>query len=192
MSHESVGQLQLQNRLIRKYLGITRPLCFLYAGVTGGNGLEHIDNEITKEVHCVDINRVYLDITNQRFSGIIPGLLLHCVDISLKPAVICKADLLWASLLLEYSGVSESVKFFRMNIKPGGHLVITIQADHGCHSISDTGIQSIKNLEGCFNLVDPGSLLENLTGIGFVLAGEEENFLQSGKSLRTFHFRKER
>jgi SAM-dependent methyltransferase len=191
MSHELVGQLQLQNRLIRKYLELTKPNCFLYAGVTGGNGLEHIDKEITNEVHCVDINQKYLDITKQRFSGIVQGLYLHCIDIRRKPAVICRSDLIWASLVLEYTGVKESLRLFSMNIKPGGHLLITIQADHGYHSISETGIQSIKKLEGCFTLVDPEFLKDELGRNGFGIFGEEENFLESRKSLKTFHFRKE-
>jgi hypothetical protein len=191
MSHELVGQLQLQNRLIKKYLNLTKPSCFLYAGVTGGNGLEHIDKEIAREVHCVDINQEYLDIVRSRFSANIPGLSLHCIDIRTEPTLICKADMIWASLLLEYTGVKESVRFFTLKINPGGHLVVTIQADHKSHSISDTGILSIRSLEGCFRLIDPEFLKDVLDMNGFVIVGEEENFLQSGKSLKTFHYRME-
>ena len=61
MLHETVGQLQLLNDLTKKYLEATKPNTVLILGVAGGNGLEHIDKTITREVIGIDINDKYLE-----------------------------------------------------------------------------------------------------------------------------------
>ncbi len=61
MLHETVGQLKLLNSLTNKYLKKINPEIVLLLGVAGGNGLEHIDPDVTREVFCVDINKKYLE-----------------------------------------------------------------------------------------------------------------------------------
>ena len=61
MLHKTVGQLQLLNDLTKKYLGTIKPNSVLILGIAGGNGLEHINNTITKEVIGIDINEKYLE-----------------------------------------------------------------------------------------------------------------------------------
>ncbi len=57
MQHESVGQLQLLNNLTKKYLKKLSPEIVMFLGISGGNGLEHIDNNITSQVFGIDINQ---------------------------------------------------------------------------------------------------------------------------------------
>lgn len=61
MQHESVGQLQLLNSLTKKYLEKLSPEVVLFLGIAGGNGLEHLDNTVTRQVFGVDINQNFLD-----------------------------------------------------------------------------------------------------------------------------------
>ncbi|MGD0711352.1 MAG: hypothetical protein ABR968_09240 [Bacteroidales bacterium] len=190
MSHELVGQLQLQNHLTKKYLDIIKPKCVLFVGVAGGNGLEHVDKSVTKEVVCVDINENFLIMTNQRYGGLFDKLLLCHLDITQNEPEVCQADMIWGSLIIEYAGIHESIRFFNKNIKLQGHLIITIQSDNGVHSISDTGVEVIKKLGTVFNIVDTHILEENLIQNGFERQCYEENFLKSGKSLKTFHYQK--
>ena len=48
MSHELVGQSTLLNSLTKKYLENIKPESAIFLGIAGGNGLEHIDNHITR------------------------------------------------------------------------------------------------------------------------------------------------
>src|ERR1700759_1353328 len=50
MSDSSVGQLRLLNLLTKKYLTKIKPETCLFMGIAGGNGLEHVDNQVTKNV----------------------------------------------------------------------------------------------------------------------------------------------
>jgi len=43
MQHKDVGQSQLLNYLTNKYLQKHNPENILFLGISGGNGLEHID-----------------------------------------------------------------------------------------------------------------------------------------------------
>lgn len=74
MSHETVGQQQLLSELTRKYLQRLTPKTTMFLGVSGGNGLEYIDNTITDKVYGIDINKEYLLETKNRFDNRIADL----------------------------------------------------------------------------------------------------------------------
>jgi len=82
MQHESVGQLHLLNNLTKKYLGKLSPEKVIFLGIAGGNGLEHIDTNVTSQVIGIDINQNYLDETEKRFKFQISNLKLFNIDIS--------------------------------------------------------------------------------------------------------------
>src|ERR1700749_2730818 len=67
MQHGSVAQAQLLNALTKKYLQKHHPESVLFLGISGGNGLEHIDINKTKTVYGIDVNQSYLDETKKRF-----------------------------------------------------------------------------------------------------------------------------
>jgi hypothetical protein len=60
MSHHLVGQSTLLNVLTKKYLAAIKPEDVIFLGIAGGNGLEHVDNQITQRVVGIDINQDYL------------------------------------------------------------------------------------------------------------------------------------
>ncbi|SOD11961.1 hypothetical protein [Pedobacter xixiisoli] len=76
MGHQNVAQSQLLNNLTKKYLQKYQPKSTLFLGISSGNGLEHIDTDITEMVCGVDINSSYLTTTRERFGDKIKQLLL--------------------------------------------------------------------------------------------------------------------
>jgi hypothetical protein len=124
MSHHTVGQSILLNSLTKIYLDETKPKTAVFLGIAGGNGLEHIDKNITQSVIGIDINQDYLDTVFIRYKHRISSLQLVNLDIVQNTESICKADFIWAALVLEYTGIDKALEFCRNNIRKGGHTVL--------------------------------------------------------------------
>lgn len=188
MAHNSVGQLEFLNSLTRKYLNKTKPETCLFLGIAGGNGLEHIDNNYTDNVIGIDINQDYLNKANERYSKKIPSLQLINFDITTASKVFCKADFIWAALVLEYIGIEKSLEFSINNLQPGGNLIVSIQANNGIQSVSQSGVESVQKVGAIFQLIDPEILIAKALEMKLKLIETEEFFFPNGKSLKTFHF----
>jgi len=189
MQHESVGQLHLLNNLTKKYLEKLSPEIVMFLGIAGGNGLEHIDNNVTSQVFGIDINQNYLDETEKRFKNQIPNLNLLNIDISSKKTEkLTKANLIWAALIFEYVETGKCFEFINSNIQDNGYLIVTIQANNGANSVSQTGIETIKSVGQIFRLIDPNDLLSFADKFGLVKTDFEENILPNEKSLKTYTF----
>jgi len=188
MSHQMVGQSTLLNSLTKKYLEGINPETVIFLGIAGGNGLEHIDNKITKSVYGIDINQDYLDTAFKRYSHRIPSLQLLKLDITQHSESICKADFIWAALILEYTGTDRALEFCKNNLLKDGHLIVSIQANNSKTSVSPTGIESVKRAGEIFSIVDPEELLSKAKENGYRLIAKEENILPNGKSIITSHF----
>jgi len=188
MSHHMVGQAALLNNLTKKYLSKIKPETVIFLGIAGGNGLEYIDNKITKNVYGIDVNPDYLDIALKRYQEHIPSLRLLRLDIMQSSESICKADFIWAALILEYTGTDRALEFCKNNLQRDGHLIISIQSNNNKTSVSPTGIESVKKAGEIFSIVDPEELLSKAAKDGYTLIDKEENMLPNGKSIKTFHF----
>lgn len=188
MSAAQVGQQQLLNSLTQKYLDKLKPETFICLGVAGGNGLEHVDNKVTTNVIVVDINDGYLAKTSERYAHSIHKLVTVHADIATCSSGIAKANLIWAALVFEYTGVAEGLTFCANNIAHGGSLVITIQSDNGVTTVTNTGIETIKQAGSVFTAIEPLMLIAAAEKSGLKLLEQEENFLPNGKSMKTFLF----
>ncbi len=188
MSHHLVGQSILLNSLTKKYLNSINPETAIFLGVAGGNGLEHIDNEITRSVIGIDINPAYLETASERYKHKIASLQLLNIDIAKNAETICQANFIWAALILEYTGIDKALVFCANNICKDGHLIISIQSNNNKASVSSTGIESVKKAGELFAIVNPEDLLDKAVVAGYKLIGREENTLPNGKSILTFHF----
>jgi len=187
MSHHLVGQSILLNSLTKKYLDEIKPETALFLGIAGGNGLEHIDTNRTRYVYGIDINQDYLDTAFKRYNHRIASLQLLNLDITKNPKTICRADFIWAALVLEYTGIDEAFAFCANNIRREGHLIISIQSNNNKPSVSSTGIESVKRAGEIFSIVDPEDLLRKADEGGYKFIGSEENTLPNGKSIISFH-----
>jgi hypothetical protein len=191
MQHETVGQLQLLSNLTKKYLEKLNPETAMFLGIAGGNGLEHINNNVTNQVFGIDINQNYLDETKKRFKDKIPNLQLANIDISTKTTEkIATANLIWAALIFEYVAADKCFEFINNNIQKNGFLVATIQENNGVSSISQTGIETIKSAGQIFRLISDSDLVSVADKFGFNKIDFEENVLPNGKSLKTYTFEK--
>lgn len=188
MSHPMVGQAMLLSTLTKKYLDEIKPGTVVFLGISGGNGLEHIDNSITKMVYGIDINPNYLKTAFARYEQTITSLQLLKLDIVKRPETICQADCIWAALVLEYTGIDQVLEFSANNLRKEGHLVVSIQSNNKGQTVSNTGIESIKQAGEIFSVVDPEILLQKAEAKGYILIEKEENILPNGKSIKTFHF----
>jgi len=188
MQHETVAQAQLLNDLTNKYLKKHHPENPLFLGVSGGNGLEHIDINKTKRVYGIDVNQSYLEETQKRFGEKIKQLVLVNADISTSNESFLKADFVWAALIFEYIDIQKGFEFIANNIGECAKLIITIQSNNGNQSVSQTGVESIKSVKEIFKTVDKGNLQVNALKVGFELISSEENTLPNGKSFLTYEF----
>jgi len=188
MSHSSVGQLSLLNSLTKKYLAKIKPATCLFMGIAGGNGLEHIDNDISKNVIGIDINQEYLDVCFKRYNDRIDFLQLLNLDITRNTNQICSADFIWAALVLEYAGIDKCLEFSKSNILPGGHFIATIQSNNNLQSVSPTGVESVKKAGLIFKTIDPEIMLVKAKEMGYTLIDDEVNQLPNGKTFLTFDF----
>lgn len=190
MEHQDVGQAQLLNLLTSRYLQKANPENVLFLGVSGGNGLEHINTNKVKIACAIDINESYLEETRKRFSEKISHLQLVNTDIGLSNTSYIKADFVWAALILEYVDIEKFFDFISNNTDNHSRLIVTIQSNNGVQSVSKTGVESIKSVSGIFKVVDKYDLQTKAAIFGFECIGWEENFLPNGKSLLTYEFSK--
>ena len=192
MLHKSVGQSQLLNNLTKKYLKKLSPEIVMFLGISGGNGLEHIDNNVTSKVFGIDINQNYLDETKKRFKDQIPNLNLLNIDISSRNTEkLIKANLIWAALIFEYVEIDICFEFINNNIQENGYLIVTIQENNGVSSVSQTGIETIKSVGQILKLISESDLISIADKFGFRKIDFEENILPNKKSLKTYTFVKE-
>ena len=137
----------------------------------------------------IDINQNYLDETEKRFKNQIPNLNLLNIDISSKKTEkLTKANLIWAALIFEYVETGKCFEFINNNIQDNGYLIVTIQANNGGNSVSQTGIETIKSVGQIFRLIDPNDILSFADKFGLVKTDFEENILPNEKSLKTYTF----
>lgn len=190
MQHEAVGQAQLLNQLTGKYLRKHQPHYLLFLGVSGGNGLEHVDKERVSRVCGIDINAAYLAEARTRFGATIKQLDLINADINAENQVFIKADFVWAALLFEYVDLKKCLLFIQHNTRAAAKLIITIQSNNGVASVSQTGITSVNAVASIFKIVAKEALLNEALRFGFAPTGLEENYLPNGKSLLTYEFAK--
>jgi hypothetical protein len=175
--------------LTKKYLEKLRPETVMFLGIAGGNGLEHIDNNSTRQVFGIDINQNYLDETKKRFKDKIQNLSLINIDISSRETQeITKANLIWAGLIFEYVETDTCFKFINDNIQENGYLVVTVQENNGVSSVSQTGIETIKSVGEIFRIIAESDLVSIADKFGFQKIEFEENILPNKKSLKTYTF----
>lgn len=191
MEHHEVAQAQLLNTLTKKYLEKYRPQRPLFLGVSGGNGLEHIDAGSTETVVGLDINPAYLEETRKRFDARINNLVLVHADIATSRESFLQSDFVWAALIFEYVDLRKGFEFISNNIDRSNVLVITVQQNNGNQSVSQTGVESVKAVKDIFKPVNIEELQSIASASGFEIMGREENTLPNGKVFFTFELSKD-
>ncbi len=181
MSSAEVQQLGALADLFAEALGRCRPLSIAVLGIAGGNGLDRIDSTITARVVGLDLNPLYLAAVQQRYSDL-PGLELHCVDLSEQHVKVEPVQLVHAALVFEHAGVDGCLENAQSLIDPGGNFSVVLQlpAESG-HPVGASPFSSIQNLKSDFSLISPAWLRESLEGRGFRLIHQTTRAIAAGK-----------
>ena len=182
MSFPEVRQLAPLSDLFREALPIRSPQSLAILGVTGGNGLEHIDSGITKRIVSIDFNSLYLDAVRHRFPAL-PGLQCVCIDLAQERVALEPADLVHAALLFEHTGLGRCLENAVSLVAARGALSVVLQLpSEFAPEVSKSPVQSMQRLSSHFSLIDSAVLAEQLKSYQFRLEHETRRSLPAGKA----------
>jgi len=177
-----VGQTQVLSEQMEFYLDKYQPENFALLGCATGNGLEHIQSGITKNVFAIDINPNYLQITNDKFKSKIENLDICCLDISKGKLNIQNVDLFFVGLVLEYVEPISALTKIRQTLNQTGVLVLLIQKNYHTTFVSKTEYKSLEQLSSISQEVDEKSIDEFIRSKNLELNSRREIMLTESKS----------
>lgn len=181
MTSAEVQQLTVLSDLFSEAIHLRSPLSIAILGIAGGNGLEHIDTNVTKRIVGIDLNPLYLDAVRQRHVHL-TGLELRCLDLAEQTIDLASVQLVHAALVFEHAGLDRCLDNALCLVAPDGALSVVLQlpGDPG-QNVGRGGFASIQKLASHFTLVDPKRLHGTLKQRGFQLTHESCRSLPAGK-----------
>lgn len=177
-----VGQAQVLNKLTKYALEKYKPQTFALLGCATGNGLEHVNAEVTNTVYAVDINPDYLQVVEEKFSDRIKNLQTLNIDIAKSELTFNDIDLVFAGLILEYVEPIGALNRIIKVLSDRGVLVIVIQKNKKTTFVSKTKYKSLEKLSGVSHEVNEQEVHEFLIQNKMVLSKREEVELTKEKS----------
>ena len=189
MSSPTVNQRSVLSRLMGDVLESVRPRTMLVLGCSTGNGLEHVNPEVTSHVAVVDLNPAYLLRLGERFPN--PGFELdvRCADLADVMLEREAFDLVHAGLVLEYLEWPLLLPRVATTLKSGGVLSVVLQLPSASTpAVTPTTFASLRSLETLFRFVEPGALIEAARGEGLTLMNQRTESLRAGKAFEVLRF----
>ncbi len=190
MGNPMVGQLQALTGITQEALKKYLPPRFMMLGCCTGNGFEHVNPEITKQVVGVDINPDYLKTARKRYGSGIPGLQLFCLDLNRDALPLMEADLVMGGLILEYVNLEKTAEALQQIIPSGGTAVFVIQQSEGSSFVSDTRIKSLEILTTISRELDPQEVQRVFEEYRFLLQELQEIAIPGNKKFIRLVFEK--
>lgn len=182
MTSSSVLQLGALSELFAESLAAAKPASVAVIGIAGGNGLEHIDDHVTRRVVGIDINAGYLEAVRSRFPKL-AGLELHCLDLANEAISLAPVELVHAALVFEHAGTGLCLDNALQLTAPGGTISIVLQLpSETAPGVGQGQFESIQNLSSHFAMIDPASLVRTLERRGFRVRRETRRSLVAGKA----------
>jgi SAM-dependent methyltransferase len=192
MSSPTVNQRSVLSRLMGDALESVRPRTMLVLGCSTGNGLEHVNPEVTTHVTVVDLNPAYLLRLGERFPN--PGFELdvRCADLADVVLEREAFELVHAGLVLEYLEWPLLLPRVATTLKSGGALSVVLQLPSASSpAVTPTTFVSLRSLETLFRFVEPGALIEAARGEGLTLRNQRAELLPAGKAFEVLRFVKD-
>ena len=183
MSLDSVKQLQLMNRIMKSQFEDYPVDTVMILGVAGGNGLEHIDSKKYKKVYGVDINELYLQETQKRYSNLADILQCLHLDIVCETKKLPQSQLLVANLLIEYIGYDAFVRAVNIINPEYISCVIQINTDEEMWVSDSPYIHAFDGLDEIHHQMESDVLNEKMNSIGFKLILQDMTELPNSKAL---------
>jgi hypothetical protein len=181
MDSAEVQQLGVLSSLFAEAIAYQRPNSIAVLGIAGGNGLEHIDEAMTRRVAGLDVNPEYLQSVRQRH-GQMSGLELHCVDLVETLVNLEPAELVHAALIFEHAGTGRCLDNALALVAPGGALSVVLQLASEKEGVVSRGrFASMQTLTEHFSLIEPLAFCKMLEVRGFHLVHETKRSLTGGK-----------
>ncbi len=192
MSSPDVGQRWVLNRLLHETVEALRPRAMLWLGCANGNGLEHIDPDVTTRVTAIDINPAYLRSLAARYPTLAFTLELHNADLSDCAFERDAYDLVHAALVFEYLDWRSLLPRLAEALRTGGALSVILQRESATiPAVTPSRFASLKQLESILHFVDPEDLVK-CAGAASLLPGvRRTETLPSGKAFEVVHLVKQ-
>ena len=189
MSSPLVNQRPVLNRLLREVLERVRPRTVLVLGCSTGNGLEHVDRDVTSRLTVVDVNPAYLRRLVERLPN--PGFELdvRCGDLADTVFEQEAFDLVHAGLVLEYVEWPSLLPRLARTLTAHGVLSVVVQLPSSSSpAVTPTGFASLQSLESLFRFVEPDALVDAARDARLTLRGRRTEALPSGKAFEVLRF----
>ena len=190
MSLDSVKQLQVMNQIMKRQFEDYPVDTAMILGVAGGNGLEHIDTKKYKKVYGVDINELYLQETQKRYSNLAD--ILQCLHLDIVDEVerLPHSELLIANLLIEYIGYDAFVRAVKKINPEYISCVIQINTDEEMWVSDSPYIHAFDGLDEIHHQMESEVLSEKMNSIGFKLIMQDKVNLPNSKALVRLDFQR--
>ena len=180
MKLDTVQQLQVLNKSMKKQLNSYDVNRVMILGVAGGNGLEHIDTQKIDVVYGVDINEKYLEVCRHRYSELEGHFHTICADLTNKNVEMPKADLVIANLFVEYIGYDAFTHHMKVMSPRFISIIIQINEQEGFVSESPY-IHAFDRVLEVHHQMEEAKLTEELVRVGYSKISREDIPLPNGK-----------
>jgi SAM-dependent methyltransferase len=192
MSSPTVNQRRVLSRLLDDALESVRPRTMLVLGCSTGNGLEHVNPDVTSRVAVVDLNPAYLRRLGERFPN--PGfeLDIRCADLADVVLERQAFDLVHAGLVLEYVEWPSLLPRVATTLRSGGVLSVVLQLPSASSpAVTPTPFVRLQSLESLFRFVEPAAFVEAAHGERLALSNRRTESLSAGKAFEVLRFMKD-
>lgn len=187
MKLDSVFQLQAMNEMMKKQFSSYPVHSVMILGISGGNGLTHIDPQQFTKVYGVDINKAYLKEVENRYAHLRDKLSCLEIDLIKEAGTLPQADLLIANLLIEYIGYEAFQKVVQQVQPQVVSCIIQMNEEDGW--ISDSPyLHAFDDLNKIHHQMEELPLIETLQAIEYHFIKEIHQPLPNGKKLVQLDF----
>jgi len=188
MKLDTVMQLQCLNAIMKNQFYQYTAKTVMVLGVSGGNGLEHIDSKRIEKVYGIDINQEYLTECIARYENL--SSVLECLraDLTDENTVLPYSDLVIANLFIEYIGY-KCFEYVISKVRPK-YVSTVIQINTGESFVSDSPYLHVFNqLDSVHHQIDEVTLSETMNAIHYQIIAKEEHLLPNGKKLVQLNYK---
>jgi SAM-dependent methyltransferase len=182
MGPEIADQLSTLSQLFHEAYQRFQPATVAILGCATGNGLQHIDPELTSRVIALDLNPDFLEITRERHSEVLGATLeFCCTPVEQWQQEASSVDLIWAALLFEYGPPGPMLQRIARALRPDGRLSAVLQLPATTPAVTPTPYTSLNQLGEIMRLVQPEELQAKANEHGLELREAREQPLPTGK-----------
>lgn len=189
MQSPDVAQSGVLAELFGLALRTAQPESLLVLGCGTGNGLQGIDDRVTRRVTCIDINPAYLSELASRFPA--PGHDRALIEMDLNTGALPPGpfDLVHAPFVFEFLDWRNLVPRIASVLSPSGHFTVVIQRESRTVAArTPTPYFTLRRLDSLFAYVDPLDLGAVASESGLMLAMQRDVSLPRQKSFTLLTF----